>query len=117
MRYWLLKSEPSVFGFEDLQKRPHATEPWTGVRNYQARNFIRDQFAKGDRAFFYHSSCKEPGIVGMVEVVSTAYPDSTAFDPESPYFDPKSDPQRPRWYAVDVKSVRALRPMISLGST
>lgn len=88
MHYWLMKSEPDTFGIDDLRARPKQTEHWDGVRNYQARNMLRDQMKKGDLAFFYHSNCKEPGIVGIVEIVRQAYPDSTALDPENPHFDP-----------------------------
>jgi predicted RNA-binding protein with PUA-like domain len=114
MRYWLMKSEPSVFGIEDLIASPGRTTPWDGVRNYQVRNWLRDSMRVGDRAFFYHSGCKVPAIVGVMEVVKAGYPDASAFDPQSPYFDPKSDPARPRWYRVDVRHVRTLRRAISL---
>jgi len=114
MAYWLIKSEPEVFGIDHLEKRPHQTEPWDGVRNYQARNFMRDKMKPGDRIFFYHSSCKEPGIVGIAEVACEAYPDHTAFDAESKDYDPKSSPDNPRWYMVDVKFVRRLKRTISL---
>lgn len=109
-----MKSEPDVFGIEHLEKKPHKTEHWDGVRNYQARNFMRDGMKKGDQVFFYHSNCKEPGLVGIAEVVREAYPDHTAFDPESKYYDPKSDPDNPRWFMVDVKFVRRLKRTISL---
>lgn len=109
MRYWLMKSEPSDVGIDDLVKSPQAHFPWFGVRNYQARNFMRDQMQIGDQAFFYHSSCAEPGIAGIVEVVSAAYPDATQFDAHSKYFDPKSIPEQPRWMHVDVKLVRKTR--------
>lgn len=114
MNYWLLKSEPDVFGIDHLIKMPKKTEHWDGVRNYQARNFMRDEMQKGDLAFFYHSNCKEPGIVGVVKVVREAYPDHTAFDPKSKYYDPKSDPAKPRWFMVDVKYDRRLKRSISL---
>ena len=114
MQYWLMKSEPDVFGIEDLARRPDQTEPWDGVRNYQARNMMRDQMQKGDQVFFYHSNCKPPGIVGIAEVVRTGYPDYTAFEPTSKYHDPKSDPEKPRWYMVDVKFVRRLQRPITL---
>ncbi|MCL4315885.1 MAG: EVE domain-containing protein [Gammaproteobacteria bacterium] len=113
MRYWLMKSEPDVFGIEHLKKRPRQTEPWDGVRNYQARNFIR-AMRVGDRAFLYHSNCVQPGIAGVMEIVKSAYPDATQFDPASPYFDPRSDPQNPRWQRVDVRFVRDLKRLISL---
>lgn len=101
--YWLLKSEPNVFGIDDLRRLPTQTEGWDGVRNYQARNFLRDQMQVGDLGYFYHSNCKEPGIVGIVEIVSAGYPDAMAFDPTSRYYDAKSTPAHPRWYQVDVK--------------
>ena len=114
MNYWLMKSEPDVFGIEDLVKRPKKTEPWDGVRNYQARNMMRDDMKKGDLAFFYHSNCKEPGITGIMKIVREGYPDHTAFDAKQKYFDPKSDPQNPRWYMVDVRHVRTLKRTITL---
>ena len=103
MNYWLLKSEPDVFGIDDLMTRPDQTEPWDGVRNYQARNMLRDQMQVGDLAFFYHSNTQVPGIVGIMEIVRAGYPDDTQFDPENDYYDPKSDPDNPRWYRVDVR--------------
>jgi predicted RNA-binding protein with PUA-like domain len=114
MNYWLMKSEPDVFGIEDLVKRPDKTEPWDGVRNYQARNMMRDEMKNGDLAFFYHSNCKEPGIAGIMKIVREGYPDHTAFDTKQKYFDPKSDPQNPRWYMVDVRHVRTLKRIITL---
>jgi len=114
MNYWLMKSEPDVFGIDHLRKMPKKTEHWDGVRNYQARNMMRYQMNKGDLVFFYHSNCKEPGIVGIMQVVKEGYPDHTAFDPEAKYFDPKSDPDNPRWFMVDVKHKRKLRRNISL---
>ncbi len=114
MNYWLMKSEPDAFGIDDLRSRPRKTEPWDGVRNYQARNFMRDDMKKGDLIFFYHSNCKVPGIVGIAEVASAPYPDPTQFDPDSKYFDPKSDPDDPRWILVDVKYKRSLKRVISL---
>ena len=114
MNYWLMKSEPNAFGIDDLVKMPDQTEHWDGVRNYQARNMMRDRMKIGDLAFFYHSNCKEPGIVGIMEVVREGYPDHTAFDPESQYFDPKSDPSKPRWMMVDIKYVRHTRRLIPL---
>jgi len=113
-QYWLMKSEPDAFGLDDLAARPGGTEPWDGVRNYQARNMMRDQMQPGDQVFFYHSNCKVPGIVGIAEVVSSGYPDHTAFDPNAKYYDPKSDPDNPRWYMVDVRYVRHLTRTISL---
>ena len=109
MRYWLMKSEPDEFSIDDLAKAPKQTTPWFGVRNYQARNFMRDDMRVGDRAFFYHSSCPEPGIAGIVEVSRAAYPDATQFDPKSPYYDAKSTRDAPRWLNVDVKLVRKTR--------
>lgn len=114
MRHWLMKSEPDVFSIDDLKAAPKKTEHWDGVRNYQARNMMRDQMKKGDLIFFYHSSCKRPGIVGIAEVVKEGYPDDTAFDPEAKYYDPKSDPENPRWYRVDVKFKRKLKRILSL---
>ncbi|MFU8832418.1 MAG: EVE domain-containing protein [Wenzhouxiangella sp.] len=112
--YWLMKSEPDGFGIDDLKSRPNKTEPWDGVRNYQARNFMRDGMKKGDQIFFYHSNCKVPGIVGVAEVASKPYPDPTQFDPDSKYFDPKSDPDNPRWILVDVKYKRHFKRVVSL---
>ncbi len=103
MNYWLFKSEPDAFSIDDLEAMPEQTEHWDGIRNYQARNYLRDQVKKGDQVFFYHSSCKNVGIVGVAEVVREAYPDHTQFDPESKYFDPKSNPENPRWFMVDIK--------------
>ena len=114
MNYWLMKSEPNAFSIDDLKKMPDQTEHWDGVRNYQARNMMRDDMKVGDRVFFYHSNCEVPGIVGIMEVVREGYPDHTAFDPQSKYFDPKSDPQKPRWMMVDIKYVRHTRRVISL---
>ena len=108
MRYWLMKSEPDEFSIDDLARARHQSTPWFGVRNYQARNFMRDMRI-GDRAFFYHSSCPEPGIAGIVEVARLAYPDATQFDPKSPYFDAKANRDAPRWMHVDVKLVRKTR--------
>ena len=114
MNYWLMKSEPSCFSMDDLQRAPHQTSPWDGVRNYQARNFMRDSMCLGDQAFFYHSSCNPPGIVGIIEVVRTAYPDYTAFDPQSEHPDPKSTPEHPRWCMVDVHFCSRFEHMITL---
>ena len=113
MAYWLMKSEPDTFSIDDLYRRPKRTEHWDGVRNYQARNFMR-AMKKGDLAFFYHSSCEVPGVVGVVKVVREAYPDFTAFDPDDPHYDPKSDPENPRWMMVDVQYVRKTKRVISL---
>lgn len=101
--YWLMKSEPGECSVDDALAAPNATVPWVGVRNYQARNFMRDAMRVGDGVLFYHSSCAEPGIVGIARVASTPYPDPTQFDPTSPYFDAKSKPQEPRWMLVDVQ--------------
>jgi len=109
MRYWLMKSEPDVFSIDDLAARPRQTEPWTGVRNYQARNFMRDEMRVGDKAFFCHSSCPEPGIAGIVEVARAAYPDATQFDPKSEYYDPKATRDNPRWLHVDVRLAKKTR--------
>jgi predicted RNA-binding protein with PUA-like domain len=106
MRYWLMKSEPGECSIDDLAAAPSQTVPWVGVRNYQSRNFMRDEMRPKDGVLFYHSSCPEPGVAGLAEVVSEAYPDATQFDPQSPYFDPKSDPEAPRWVHVDVRLVR-----------
>jgi predicted RNA-binding protein with PUA-like domain len=114
MRYWLLKSEPDVFSFDDLKKRAKKTEPWNGVRNYQVRNMMRDEMALGDLGFFYHSSCPTPGIAGIVKIVKEAYPDHTQFDPSSEYFDPGSKPEEPRWLMVDVKWEAAFKTFVSL---
>jgi predicted RNA-binding protein with PUA-like domain len=114
MNYWLMKSEPDVFGVDHLMKMPGKTDSWDGVRNYQARNMMRDDMKKGDLVFFYHSNCKEPGIAGIMKVVRESYPDHTAFDPKEKYFDLKSNPDNPRWYMVDVKHVRKMKRVITL---
>jgi predicted RNA-binding protein with PUA-like domain len=114
MQYWLLKSEPATFGIEDLEKSPRRTTSWDGVRNFQARNMLRDQMKKGDKAFFYYSSCEVPGIAGIVEIVKEGYPDSTAFDRKHDHYDPESDPENPRWYMVDIKLERRLSRVITL---
>jgi len=114
VNYWLMKSEPDVFGIDDLAKRPRKTEHWDGIRNYQVRNMLRDDMKKGDLALFYHSNCKEPGIVGIMRIVKQAYPDTTAFDPDSKYYDPKSDPEKPRWLMVDVQFVEKFSHNVSL---
>lgn len=114
MNYWLMKSEPNEFSIDDLKTQPGRTEHWDGVRNYQARNMMRDQMKIGDQVFFYHSNCEIPGIVGIAKVVREGYPDFTAFDKKDPHYDPKSDPDNPRWYMVDVKYVRKLKRTISL---
>ena len=107
MRYWLLKSEPSTYGIDHLKK--DGTTAWTGVRNYQARNFMRDEMRAGDRAFFYHSSCEVPGIVGIAEVRGSAYPDDTQFDRKSPQYDSAATREAPRWFNVDIKFVKKTR--------
>jgi predicted RNA-binding protein with PUA-like domain len=109
MAHWLMKSEPGECSIDDVLRAPEQTVPWVGVRNYQARNFMRDQMRVGDGVLFYHSSCPEPGIAGICEVASAAYPDATQFDRSSPYFDEKSTPEEPRWQHVDVKLVRKTR--------
>jgi predicted RNA-binding protein with PUA-like domain len=108
-QYWLMKSEPDEVSIDDLERLPKQTVPWTGVRNYQARNFMRDQMKAGDGVLFYHSSCPQPGIVGIAEVASTAYPDETQFDPKSKYYDAASTRAEPRWQHVDVKLMRKTR--------
>jgi predicted RNA-binding protein with PUA-like domain len=115
MRYWLMKSEPSDCSIDDLATLPQRTVPWFGVRNYQARNFMRDDMQVGDLAFFYHSSCPEPGIAGVVKISRAAYPDATQFDAKSKYFDPQSKPDAPRWLHVDVQLVQKL-PLIALAT-
>ncbi|OHC82967.1 MAG: EVE domain-containing protein [Sideroxydans sp. RIFOXYB12_FULL_59_6] len=116
MRYWLMKSEPADVSIDDLAQLPNQTVAWYGVRNYQARNFMRDQMHIGDGVLFYHSNCKEPGIAGIAEVCSPAYPDATQFDQNSKYFDAKATPEQPRWRNVDVKLVKkiALIPLDEL---
>ncbi len=112
--YWLMKSEPDVFSFADLKKRPKKTEPWNGVRNYQARNFMRDDMKQGDLILFYHSSCEVPGVAGVAKVASDAYADETQFDPKSEYFDPKATREVPRWFLVDVSFERDLKRLVPL---
>ena len=107
--YWLMKSEPDEFSIDDLVRAPRKTTPWFGVRNYQARNYMRDAMRVGDGVLFYHSSCEVPGIAGLAEVASAPHPDETQFDPKSPYFDPKATRASPRWMLVDVKLVRKTR--------
>ena len=114
MNYWLMKSEPSVFSIDDLASRPKQIERWDGVRNYQARNMLRDQMKVGDRAFFYHSSCDEPGIVGAMEIVRSGYMDPTAFDANDHHYDPASKTDNPRWYAVDVRFLKKFSRVITL---
>jgi predicted RNA-binding protein with PUA-like domain len=114
MRYWLMKSEPDVFGIDDLERAPGRTTGWEGVRNYQARNSLRDDFRVGDRAFFYHSSCEVPGVAGVVQVVRAAYADPTQFDAKSEYYDPASTRDAPRWFAIDVQLERRFDSVITL---
>ena len=110
-QYWLMKSEPEECSIDDALAAPRATVPWTGVRNYQARNFMRDAMQVGDGVLFYHSSCAEPGIVGIARVASGPRPDPTQFDPDSPYFDAKSKPEAPRWLLLDVQALKKTRPI------
>ena len=112
MAYWLMKSEPDVYGIDDLKR--DKVEPWDGIRNYQVRNMFRDQMKVGDLAFFYHSNCKPPAVVGIMTIASEAYPDHTQFDPKSRYYDAKSDKENPRWLLVDVKYKRKLKREITL---
>jgi predicted RNA-binding protein with PUA-like domain len=114
MSYWLMKTEPETFSVDDLAKAPRKTSMWDGVRNFQARNMLRDEMQKGDEAFLYHSSCAIPGIVGIVEIVKTGYPDPTAFDAKHHHYDPESDRNAPRWYVVDVRLKRRLQRVITL---
>lgn len=114
MQYWLFKTEPDAFSIDDLAAKPEQTEHWDGIRNYQARNFLRDQVKQGDKVFIYHSSCKDVGIAGLAEVAKEAYPDHTQFDPESHYYDPKSSPDNPRWVMVDVRFVEKFPTILSL---
>lgn len=114
MAYWLMKSEPDVYGIDHLAAEPKGEDHWDGIRNYQVRNMFRDQFQIGDQAFFYHSNTKVPGIVGVMEIISEAYPDHTAFNPDEKYYDPKSDPDNPRWLMVDVRYLRHFHRVVSL---
>ncbi|HEX5435708.1 MAG TPA: EVE domain-containing protein [Gemmatimonadaceae bacterium] len=113
-RHWLFKSEPDSFSWDDLLKSPRRTTCWDGVRNYQARNLLRDDIKKGDLVFFYHSSVDPTAIVGVAEVVHEGYPDPTAFDRKAHHFDPKSDPTKPTWYMVDIKAKQAFRHPVTL---
>ena len=113
-KYWLLKTEPTTFSFNDLWKAPKRTTSWDGVRNFQARNMLRDQLKEGDLVFIYHSSTDPTGIVGIAEVVRAGYPDATAFDPKDSHFDPKSKQESPSWYVVDVKAVEKLPEIVTL---
>jgi predicted RNA-binding protein with PUA-like domain len=114
MNYWLMKSEPHTFSIDDLLRAHQKTDHWEGVRNYQARNYMRDQMQIGDRAFFYHSSCETPGIAGIMEIVKDCHPDLTALDPNSPYFDPKSTKAMPRWWMVSVRLIEKFIEIIPL---
>jgi predicted RNA-binding protein with PUA-like domain len=114
MACWLLKTEPDSFSLDDLAARPGGVEPWDGVRNYQARNFLRDGLRAGDEVFIYHSSCAVPAVVGVARVASAPRPDPTQFEPEAPGFDPKSDPAAPRWYLVDIRYERHLPRPVTL---
>lgn len=114
MRYWLIKSEPDAFSIDDLRNSPGKKTHWDGVRNYQARNFMRDDMRPGDLVFYYHSNTEVPGIVGIAEVASKAYPDHTAFDPNDHHFDARSDPENPSWVMVDVRYKRKLKRPLSL---
>ena len=114
MKYWLFKSEPDAFSIDDLKAMKGKRDHWDGIRNYQARNMMRDDMRKGDLGFSYHSSCKVPGVVGVVEIVQEAYPDHTSWDPKSRYFDPKSTPENPRWVMVDVKYRQQFDEVLSL---
>ena len=114
MNYWLMKSEPKVYSIDHLAAEPNQTDHWDGIRNYQVRNFMRDVMQVGDRAFFYHSNCKVPGIAGTMSIVKAAYPDHTAFIDTEKYYDPKSDPNNPRWLMVDVKLESKFPRLIAL---
>jgi len=115
-QYWLFKSEPSVFSIADLERSPKKITHWDGVRNYQARNFLRDSIKLGDGVLFYHSNADPPGIVGLAEVIQAGYPDHTAFDSKDPHFDPDSDPQKPIWYMVDIHHVKTFSTPIPLNA-
>ncbi|MGJ8679110.1 EVE domain-containing protein [Paraglaciecola sp.] len=114
MKYWLFKTEPDAFSIDDLVNAPEQTEPWDGIRNYQARNFLRDEVDVGDLVFIYHSSCKQVGIVGLAEVVKSGYVDHTQFDPEAKYYDPKSSREKPRWYMVDIQFSQKFSQLLPL---
>ena len=114
MRFWLMKTEPVTFGIDHLAAAPRKTTSWDGVRNFQARNMLRDEMQRGDQAFLYHSSCDEPGIVAIMEVVKAGHPDRSAFDRKDDHYDADSDPQQPRWFAVDVRLKRRLSRIITL---
>ena len=115
MKYWLMKSEPDECSIDDVLAAPKRITPWSGVRNYQARNFMLKEMQVGDGVLFYHSSCPEPGIAGLAEVASAAYPDETQFDPKSDYFDPESKRDKPRWFNVDVRALKKVR-LVSLAT-
>jgi predicted RNA-binding protein with PUA-like domain len=114
MHYWLMKSEPSTFSVDDLAAAPSRTTAWAGVRNFQVRNMLRDQMKKGDQAFLYHSSCAEPGVVAIMQVVKEGYPDPTALDRKHHHYDEDSDPENPRWFMADVQLTRRLKRVITL---
>ena len=114
MKYWLMKTEPDVFSIDDLKNGPKKTTQWEGVRNYQARNFMRDEMKKGDKVLIYHSNCKPPGVAGIAEVSKESYPDHFAWDKSSKYYDSKCDPEKPRWFMVDVKYKKKFKEVISL---
>jgi len=114
MNYWLMKSEPDAFSIDDLFNKKGKKEHWDGVRNYQARNFMRDEMKKGDKVLFYHSSCKVPGVVGIASVCKESYPDHTSWDPKSNYFDAKSTPDNPRWFMVDIKFEKKFNRVVTL---
>jgi predicted RNA-binding protein with PUA-like domain len=116
MAYWLFKTEPGCFSFDDLKQRPDMTESWDGVRNFQARNFLRDTIKIGDRVLFYHSSIPEPAVVGVADIVRSGYPDTTALNPNSEHFDPKATPEKPIWYMVDVRYREPLQRVVTLKS-
>ncbi|MDO9068732.1 MAG: EVE domain-containing protein [Deltaproteobacteria bacterium] len=114
MNYWLFKTEPGCFSFDDLKSRPEMTEPWDGVRNFQARNFLRDTINVGDRLLFYHSNIPEPAVVGLAEIVRSGYPDHTALNPAAEHYDPKASPLKPIWYMVDVRYLEPLPRPVTL---
>lgn len=114
MSYWLIKTDPDSFSMDDLARAPRKTTAWDGVRNFQARNMLRDDMRKGDQAFFYHSNCAEPGIVGTVTVTRGGYVDVTAFDPQDHHYDPRSTPERPLWYCVDITLSRRFPQPVTL---
>jgi len=113
-KYWLMKSEPNCFSIDDLAEQKNKTTHWDGVRNYQARNFMRDDMKKGDKVLFYHSNAKPPGVAGVARIVKESYPDFTAFDPKDKHFDPKSKHESPRWFMVDIKLEKKLKRLVSL---